>query len=216
VVLGIISVVGAFFLFLVIINYTVGIEDLALIALLTSLFLGSVILVVVVAIGLRRYRVALSALGLTPPGIPRLRVVLMTVGALALSLGATAVYSALVEVSGVSILKPPEIPSDIVLPGAGAAFTFLALVVWTPFTEEIFFRGFVFAGLLPRLGGPRAMIVSSLIFSVFHIAPGVLVPIFITGLLLAWLYRRTGSLWPSIAAHAGQNGMALAVTQLGW
>jgi hypothetical protein len=142
------------------------------------------------------------------------KVILTTVGVLILSLGATAAYAALVEVSGIEILEPPEIPAAIMLPGAGAAITFLALVVWTPFTEEIFFRGFVFAGLLPRFGSTGAMIVSALIFSVFHIAPGVLIPIFITGLLLAWLYRRTGSLWPCIAAHAGQNAIALAVTQL--
>ena len=42
--------------------------------------------------------------------------------------------------------------------------------------------------------------------------PGVLVPIFITGFLLAWLYHRTGSLWPNIVAHAGQNALALVVT----
>ena len=214
VVLGIISVVGAFFLLLAVIASTVGVEDLAVVTLLTSLVLGMVILGAVVLIGMRRYRVALPALGITRPRIPMVKVILTTVGVLILSLGATAAYAALVEVSGIEILEPPEIPAAIMLPGAGAAITFLALVVWTPFTEEIFFRGFVFAGLLPRFGSTGAMIVSALIFSVFHIAPGVLIPIFITGLLLAWLYRRTGSLWPCIAAHAGQNAIALAVTQL--
>ncbi|MEK7814621.1 MAG: CPBP family intramembrane glutamic endopeptidase, partial [Chloroflexota bacterium] len=54
-----------------------------------------------------------------------------------------------------------------------------------------------------------------LVFSIFHLSqgsPGVLVPIFITGLLLAWLYYRTGSLWASIVAHGSQNAVALAST----
>jgi membrane protease YdiL (CAAX protease family) len=42
----------------------------------------------------------------------------------------------------------------------------------------------------------------------------VMVPIFITGFLLAWLYWRTGSLWAAIGAHAGQNALALGVQAL--
>lgn len=212
--LGIITVVCVFLLLLAVIVPAVGIDNLAAVTFLTSLVLGLVILSAVALIGLLPYRVSLSSLGIAPLGVPSVKVALMTVGVLVLSLGSTALYSALVRLSGFEILEPPEIPQGIVLPGAGAVFTFIALVLWTPFTEEVFFRGFVLAGLLSRLGGVGAMIVSALIFSAFHIAPGVLIPIFITGLLLAWLYRRTGSLWPSICAHAGQNGIALAVTIL--
>jgi membrane protease YdiL (CAAX protease family) len=93
--------------------------------------------------------------------------------------------------------------------------TFLALTVWTPLSEEVFFRGFIFAGLSSRWGVTGATLVSAAIFSAFHISPGVLIPIFITGLLLAWLYHQTGSLWASIAAHAGQNAAALVVTIYG-
>lgn len=212
--LGIISVVGAFLLLLGIMALTVGVDNLAVVTFLTSLVLGLAILGTVVLIGLRPYRVALPALGLKAPEIPGIKVVLMTVGVLFSSLAATGLYSYLAGMSGIKILAPPEIPAGLVFPGAGALLTFIALVLWTPFTEEVFFRGFVFAGLLPKFGGTGAMILSALIFSVFHLAPGVLVPIFVTGFLLAWLYRRTGSLWPCIAAHAGQNGIALAVTLL--
>jgi membrane protease YdiL (CAAX protease family) len=38
------------------------------------------------------------------------------------------------------------------------------------------------------------------------------IPLFVTGLLLSWLYLRTGSIWPPFAAHAAQNLLALAVT----
>jgi membrane protease YdiL (CAAX protease family) len=113
------------------------------------------------------------------------------------------------------ILAPPDIPEDIIFPGVAAVFTYEALALWTPFTEEVFFRGFVLAGLVPRLGAGRAMVASALIFSAFHVSIGLIVPIFITGLLLAWLYHRTGSLWASVAAHAGQNTLAITLTSFG-
>lgn len=151
----------------------------------------------------------LRLLGLNPPTTSPLWSAVLTLGALAASLAATGIYSALMRWLDAGLLIPPDIPADFAFPGAASAFTFQALAVWTPITEEIFFRGFIFAGLASRLGIRGAMAGSAVVFSLFHMDPGVLVPIFITGLLLAWLYRRTGSLWPSIAAHAGQNSLAL-------
>ena len=134
---------------------------------------------------------------------------------LATSLIATSVYAGIVESLGVEILSPPDVRSDIIFDGLAVLLTFQALAFITPLTEEIFFRGFIFGGLLPRLGPWRAMVISALIFSAFHLSLGVLIPIFITGFLFAWLYWRTGSLWAAIGAHAGQNSLALLVQALG-
>jgi membrane protease YdiL (CAAX protease family) len=172
---------------------------------------GLVIVGVVWYLGLHRYRAPVSMLGLLPWGSPRLKTVLLTVGALGSSLVATAVYATLIRAAGSDILTPPEIPPDIAFPGPAIVFTFQALALATPLTEEILFRGFIFAGLVPRLGVGWAMVASAAIFSVFHFSLGVTVPIFITGMALAWLYWRTGSLWPSIFAHAGQNALVVAV-----
>ena len=184
-----------------------GYDD-AVAAWTTSHLLGLSILAVVWMLGLRRYGVALSSLGLGQPRLPRITSVLLTVGVLVASLVANFLYFALVDQTGIDLPSPPDDP-DIVFPGPAALVTYQALALWTPFTEEIFFRGFIFAGLAPRLGVRLAMVASALIFSGFHIFPGVMVPIFITGLLLPWLYHRTGSLWPSIVAHAGQNSLVL-------
>jgi hypothetical protein len=230
--LGIVLVAVAALLVSQAIVLLVGLEDTALIAWLTSISLGVVIFVIVWFLGLRPYRASLSSLGLKLRGTPSLKVVGMTLGVLLLSLGATALYSFLAGLSGLEILLPPEIPPGLVFPGSGFVLTFLALTVWTPLSEEVFFRGFIFAGLSSRWGVTGAMVISALIFSLFHdplilVAPfnldlylshnatGVLFPIFITGLLLAWLYHQTGSLWASIAAHAGQNAAALVVTIYG-
>ena len=36
-------------------------------------------------------------------------------------------------------------------------------------------------------------------------------PIFFAGLLLSWLYLKTGSIWPSFVAHALQNLIAVSM-----
>ena len=183
----------------------------ALLAWASSLLVGLVILFIVWHLGLRPTKGSFALLGLRAASIPVPRAVLWAIGGLVSSFGATLLYSVIIEWSGVKWLQTPEGYSEIVFEGPAVVLTFLALALWTPLTEELFFRGFVFAGLINRCGVGRALVFSALIFSAFHLlaGPGVLVPIFITGFLLAWLYHRTGSLWPSIAAHAGQNGAAL-------
>lgn len=181
----------------------------------SSHLMGFVILVVVWHLGLRPYNGTLSALGLMAPATVRLKTILLTSGVLSASLLSTVLYSRLVDRLDLEILATPDIPADIIFPGPASLLTYEALAIWTPLAEEVFFRGFVFAGLVPRLGVAGAMVASALIFSGFHVSLGLVVPVFITGLLLAWLYYRTGSLWPAIAAHAGQNSLAIATTFFG-
>ena len=88
----------------------------------------------------------------------------------------------------------------------------LMIVVIGPFTEEVFFRGFIFPALRAWLGLGLALVVSGAIFAVFHVDPKVMLPIFVTGVMLAWLYHKTGSIWPPLVAHALQNALALAVS----
>jgi membrane protease YdiL (CAAX protease family) len=90
--------------------------------------------------------------------------------------------------------------SPAILPLAG-----LATVIVAPIAEEIFFRGFIFGGLVRPLGVFGAMFVSGFIFGAFHIqspsAVGLLLPFGFVGMLFAWLYYRTGSILPGMGAH---------------
>lgn len=183
----------------------------AVTAWVSSHLTGIAIVAVVWLLGLKRYGARVAAVGLAPPGLPQAKTVFMTLGVLGASLAATAAYSAIVDLLGADLLSPPDISADIVFPGPAVLLTFQALAVWTPLTEELFFRGFIFAGLCPFLGVRWAVVASAVVFSLFHLSVGVLIPVFITGLLLAWLYQKTGTLWPSILAHAAQNAMAVAV-----
>ncbi len=160
-------------------------------------------------LGLRHSRFPLAVLRLSRVRRPRKRTVLLMFGVLATSLIATSIYSSIVAWLELDELATPVVESDVFFDGFAVLLTFQALAFITPMSEELFFRGFIFRGLIPRLGPLGAMLVSAAVFSGFHLSVGVLIPIFITGFLFAWLYWRTGSLWASIGAHAGQNTLAL-------
>ena len=93
--------------------------------------------------------------------------------------------------------------------GFGVATVAITAVIVAPFAEETFFRGFLFAGISKRWGYSWGVIVSGALFAIAHFGSGGLVPIFILGMLLAWLYINTGSLWPCILAHFAYNSLAL-------
>ena len=73
-------------------------------------------------------------------------------------------------------------------------------MVAAPFTEELFFRGFVFAGL-SKWGFWPAAAVSALLFSLVHFDPGSLIPFFGIGIVMCWLFWSRGSLWDSVLFH---------------
>ena len=176
--------------------------------------MGLAIVATVWYLGLRHSRDPLAVLRLSGVQWPRKRTILLMFGVLAASLIATSIYSGIVEWLDLDQFATPDVDSDIFFDGPAVLLTFQALAFITPISEELFFRGFIFRGLLPKMGPWGAIAASALVFSAFHLSLGGLVPIFITGFLLAWLYWRTGSLWAAIGAHAGQNALALGVQAL--
>ncbi len=84
-------------------------------------------------------------------------------------------------------------------------------VVIAPVSEEIFFRGFVFGGLRPRYGWLRAAVISSALFAMAHGQLTFFPAAFLLGFLFAYLYQRSGSVWPGLILHMVVNGLALGV-----
>ena len=177
------------------------------------LALGS--LATVWLMGLRRAASPLKAIGLVRPQTPVPVTFLWVVGALGFSIVASFAYGLVVDQLGVEALRPPEIDPEIIFPGVGLLLTLQALALVTPFSEEILFRGFVLRGLLQNIGTGPAVVATAVVFSALHLDPGTAIPIFFTGLALGWVYVKTCSLWPCIAAHAGQNLIALLVVEAG-
>ena len=173
---------------------------------------GVIMLSAAWVLGPVRYDAPSSTLGLRPPARPGLSQWVLPVLALAASLAFAAAYTGVVDLVGWDALRPPDLPEDIALGGPAVLVTYLLVVLWIPFTEEIFFRGYVFPGLAGACGVVQAGVITALLFALAHGQPAVIAPIFFTGLVLAWLYHRTGSIWSSFAAHALQNLLALSVS----
>jgi hypothetical protein len=81
-----------------------------------------------------------------------------------------------------------------------------------PLFEEFFFRGIFLRGLMAPGGVPtRAIVISAVIFSAFHLDPVGFLARVELGLLFGLLLVRTGSLWPCILAHAANNAVSTAL-----
>lgn len=110
-------------------------------------------------------------------------------------------YVIAVEELGIDILTPEStVPSEIMRDGWTTALTGVTAVAGAPISEELFFRGLVFGGLL-RWGFLPAAVASSVLFASVHLDIGSLIPFTIIGLTLAWLFWRRGNLWDAIAFH---------------
>lgn len=158
-------------------------------------------------LGIKRYRVPWSTLGFRYPA-GRLAL-LLPWPALLGSLGFSGVYVAVITALGLDSLLPTGIDVDILGEGVRRLVTVVMIGLAGPLIEELFFRGFVLTALAGRLGTLRAAAVTSAIFAAGHVDPGVMVPFFVSGMLLSWLFLRTRSIWPPFLAHATQNLLAL-------
>ena len=86
------------------------------------------------------------------------------------------------------------------------------VVIGAPFVEEAMFRGFLLTAFAQtRLGFWGASVATSGLWAVIHgYASSMSVGLFIFGLLLSLLVRRTGSIWVGVILHALWNGVVTA------
>jgi membrane protease YdiL (CAAX protease family) len=77
-----------------------------------------------------------------------------------------------------------------------------------PICEEIVFRGVILEGLSKQYNSTKAIIFSSLIFSIVHLQPLQMIAAFIFGVVLGWIYLKTKSLWICIIIHVLNNTIA--------
>ena len=84
-----------------------------------------------------------------------------------------------------------------------------------PILEEILFRGQILGSCRERFGKFWAVIISALFFALAHFSvPQQLVNAFVVGLILGYIYVRTGSLLAVIIIHAINNGIAFVTMEL--
>lgn len=96
----------------------------------------------------------------------------------------------------------------------------LGAVLVVPLIEELFWRGWLmrwlehhdFLAVEPQRIGLRAIVLSNVLFALAHHEWFVAA---LAGLAYSWLYRRTGSLWCAVLAHAVTNGLLAVWVVLG-
>lgn len=96
--------------------------------------------------------------------------------------------------------------------------TVLIVVFLAPFVEETLFRGLVFGNLKGK-SRTVAYLVSCLLFALLHVWQFavvnrdltyflLMVQYLVPGLVLAWVYDHSGTLWTSIGLHAAANALS--------
>jgi membrane protease YdiL (CAAX protease family) len=157
---------------------------------------------------------ALAALPAFPGRVPG-RAILTGVGwgvvAWVASTVVIGIVVALLDAAGVEP-EPQAAESAIAL--VDPWLVVLALVFLAPIAEEAFFRGIVFNAWLREAGRRWAFFGSAALFAIIHVSLVSLLPIFLLGLGLAWVYQRSGTLLAPIAMHATVNGISVALALL--
>ena len=93
---------------------------------------------------------------------------------------------------------------------------YFVICLLAPLIEEMVMRGAVLHSLLAWQPGRRwAMIaLSALLFAAIHMNPAQMPHAFAMGLLLGWMYVRTGSIVPGVAFHWANNTVAFFLFRL--
>lgn len=99
--------------------------------------------------------------------------------------------------------------------GAGPALLIsLGVIVLAPLAEEALFRGVLFSSLNDAWGYLPATLVAGTVFGLAHLNATLFLPLTLAGITLNALYRATGSLVASTAAHMTLNAISV-VSALG-
>ena len=121
-------------------------------------------------------------------------------------------YGVALNVLGLEDLLPHQQLPDELYDHDWVLIGFAAIgMTVVPFAEELFFRGFFFAGLRPKLPFVLSGLISGFFFSLAHADPGLIIPFTGVGFILAYCYERTGSLWAPIGVHMLFNSVSFLV-----
>lgn len=104
--------------------------------------------------------------------------------------------------------RPPSMGEAEQLKGMGGGSLALVIgvvVLLAPVFEEILFRGLFYSALRRRLGPRAAVVVNGLIFGALHFEPLYMISLVLVGMVLAYLYEKTDSLFAPMTAHALYN-----------
>lgn len=109
----------------------------------------------------------------------------------------------------------PDLSGDTFKAMMDNRYGYFVLCLLVPFAEEVAFRGAVLRSLLGSFRNHWAAIaISAVLFAVVHGNPVQMPHAFLVGLLLGWMYYRTGSILPGVVLHWVNNTVVYVVYTL--
>lgn len=90
----------------------------------------------------------------------------------------------------------------------------LSVSIFAPFFEEWLCRGMILKGLLKRMKPVWAIVISGVIFGLIHGNIWQAIPASLIGMLLGYVYWKTGSLKLTMLMHCVNNTMSLTLSRL--
>ncbi len=91
--------------------------------------------------------------------------------------------------------------------GENTWLIFATVAISAPLLEEILFRGIILDGFLKNYSPTKAIFWSAVIFGLIHMNPYQFIAATLIGILMGWIYWRTGSLWLCILIHFINNSL---------
>ena len=92
--------------------------------------------------------------------------------------------------------------------------SFLVVAIFAPIFEEWLCRGMVLRGLLTKMKPVWAIVISALFFAVIHMNPWQALNAFLIGLLMGYVYYKTGSLILTMIIHFVNNGTSVILSNI--
>lgn len=189
-------------------------QRVVLVSLIASVLMQGAIFFGAWFFSLRKYKCGWRALGFHSFEVKRALIFVPV--ALVLAILVNLIYEWVLTSFGVEL--SPSLPPEFTQGIANMAIVSSLAIFVAPFAEETFFRGFLFAGISERFGYVWGALLSALLFGFLHFLTSlqwsVFLPIFLLGIILAWLYFKTGSLWPCVITHFVYNLLAILLTLL--
>lgn len=94
--------------------------------------------------------------------------------------------------------------------GGASTWTLIVLLALIPAVcEELAFRGIILSGLLRGHPPGRAIVISAILFGVFHMIPQQMVNASLLGIVLGLLLTRSGSIVPGMVFHFMNNALVV-------
>jgi membrane protease YdiL (CAAX protease family) len=103
----------------------------------------------------------------------------------------------------------PNIAEDTENQLLGSPLGIISICVIGPICEELIFRGGITRDLLKQYNPMKAIIISSLIFSIVHFNPAQMLPAFVVGIILALIYYWSKSVIPGMIIHIMFNSFTV-------